>query len=81
MLSCGLSILRDVIWPILRDKIGVLVIDRCHDLSKVWYGAKGCDLHGLWLVFLESAKDLFLGVDTPQDNMRHHVSSIEWLTY
>jgi hypothetical protein len=32
-------------------------------LSKVWYGGEDCDLHGLWLVLLESAKDLFLGVD------------------
>ena len=36
---------------------------RCHGLSKVWYGGEGCDLHGLWLVLLESAKDRFLGVD------------------
>jgi hypothetical protein len=32
-------------------------------LSKVWNGGEGCDLHGLWLVLLESAKDRFLGVD------------------
>jgi hypothetical protein len=42
--------------------------DRCCDLSKVWNGGEGCDLHDLWLVLLESAKDRFLGVD-PQDNM------------
>jgi hypothetical protein len=30
----------------------------------------------MWLVMLESAKDRILGVD-PQDNMYHHVSSIE----
>jgi hypothetical protein len=30
---------------------------RCCSLSKVWNGGKGCDLHGLWLVMLESAKD------------------------
>jgi hypothetical protein len=29
---------------------------------------------------LESAKDLFLGVD-PQDNMFHHVSGMECLAY
>jgi hypothetical protein len=46
-----------------------LVIDRCRDLSKVWYGGEGCDLHGLWLVLLESAKDLFLGVDPPGQPM------------
>jgi hypothetical protein len=26
-------------------------------LSKIWNGGKGCDLHGLWLVMLKSAKD------------------------
>jgi hypothetical protein len=40
-----------------------LVIVRCCGLSKIWYGGEGCDLHGLWLVLLESVKDLFLGVD------------------
>jgi hypothetical protein len=34
-------------------------------LSKVWNGGEGCDLHGLWLVMLKSAKDRDLGVDTP----------------
>jgi hypothetical protein len=34
-------------------------------LSKVWNGGEGCDLHSLWLVMLESAKDRVLGVDTP----------------
>jgi hypothetical protein len=29
----------------------------------VWYGGEGCDLHRLRLVLLDSAKDLFLGVD------------------
>jgi hypothetical protein len=36
---------------------------RCCGLSKVWNGGEDCDLHGLWLVMLESAKDRFLGVD------------------
>jgi hypothetical protein len=40
-----------------------LVIVRCHGLSKVWYSGEGCDLYGLWLVLLQSAKDLLLGVD------------------
>jgi hypothetical protein len=31
----------------------------------VWNGEEGCDLHGLWLVMLKSAKDRVLGVDTP----------------
>jgi hypothetical protein len=30
---------------------------RCCGLSKVWNGGGGCDLHSLWLVMLESAKD------------------------
>jgi hypothetical protein len=33
-------------------------------LSKVWNGEEGCDLHGLWLVMLKSAKNRVLGVDT-----------------
>jgi hypothetical protein len=36
----------------------------CCGLSKVWNGGEGCDLHGLWLVMLKSAKDRVLGVDT-----------------
>jgi hypothetical protein len=28
-------------------------------------GWEGCDLHGMWLVMLESAKDRVLGVDIP----------------
>jgi hypothetical protein len=38
--------------------------DRCSGLSKDWSGGEGCDLHGLWLVMLESTKDRVLGVDT-----------------
>jgi hypothetical protein len=38
---------------------------RCCGLSKVWNGGEGYDLHDLWLVMLESAKDWVLGVDTP----------------
>jgi hypothetical protein len=34
-------------------------------LSKVWNGGEGYDIHGLWLVMLESAKDRVIGVDTP----------------
>jgi hypothetical protein len=33
-------------------------------LIKVWNSGEGCDLHGLWLVKLKSAKDRVLGVDT-----------------
>jgi hypothetical protein len=38
---------------------------RCCGLSKEWYGGEGCGHHDLWLVFLESVKDWFLGVDPP----------------
>jgi hypothetical protein len=38
---------------------------RCCVLSKVWNGGAGCDLHGLWLVMIESTKDRALGVDIP----------------
>jgi hypothetical protein len=31
----------------------------------VWNGGEGCNLHGLWLVMIKSAKDRVLGVDTP----------------
>jgi hypothetical protein len=34
-------------------------------LIKVWDGGEDCDLHNLWLVMLESAKNQVLGVDTP----------------
>jgi hypothetical protein len=37
---------------------------QCCGLSKVWNGGEGCDLHGLWLVMLEPAKDRVLGVYT-----------------
>jgi hypothetical protein len=30
----------------------------------VWNGGQGCDLLGLWLVMLKSAKDQVIGVDT-----------------
>jgi hypothetical protein len=42
-------------------------------LSKVWSGGEGCDLHGSWLVMLESAKDRVLGVDTPGQQVPPHV--------
>jgi hypothetical protein len=44
---------------------------RCCGLSKDWNGGEGCDLYGLWLVLLESAKDRFLEVDPAGQ----HVSS------
>jgi hypothetical protein len=34
---------------------------------------EGYDIHGLWLVMLESAKDRVLGVDTPGQQVSPHV--------
>jgi hypothetical protein len=42
-------------------------------MSKVWNSSEGCDLHGLWLVMLESAKDRVLGVDTPGQQVSAYV--------
>jgi hypothetical protein len=42
-------------------------------LSKDWNGGEGCDLHGLWLVVLEFAKDRILGVDTLGQHVMSHV--------
>jgi hypothetical protein len=49
---------------------------QCHGLSKEWYGGKGCDHHGLWLVLLESTKDHFLGVDPPRTT--HAATCLVW---
>jgi hypothetical protein len=46
---------------------------RCCGLSKVWNGGEGCDLHGLWLVMLESTKDRVLGVDTLEQQVSTRV--------
>jgi hypothetical protein len=54
--ECWSSICRDVRWPWW---------DSIMWLSMVWNGGEGCDLHGLCLVMLESAKDRVLGVYTP----------------
>jgi hypothetical protein len=66
------------LWSfIVRDDGGVWVVHRCRGLSKVWYGGEDCDLHDLWLVFLESAKELFLGVDpSPTPSPGQHVSPV-----
>jgi hypothetical protein len=40
------------------------IVLRCRGLSKVRRSGEGLVLHGVWQV-LESAKDLFLGVDPP----------------
>jgi hypothetical protein len=44
---------------------GLAVVLRYWGLSKVGYGEEGLVLHVVWKV-LESAKDLFLGVDPPR---------------
>jgi hypothetical protein len=43
-------------------RCGLAIVLRCRGLSKVRCGGEGSVLHGVWQV-LESAKDLFLGVD------------------
>jgi hypothetical protein len=42
-------------------------------LSKVWNDGEGCDLHGLWLVMLESARGRVLVVDTPGQQVSSRV--------
>jgi hypothetical protein len=55
-------------WVISMDvarhllRCGLAVVLRCQGLSKVRCSEEGLVLHGVWQV-LESAKDLFLGVD------------------
>jgi hypothetical protein len=46
-------------------RCGLAVVLRCRGLSKVRCGGEGSVLHGMWQV-LESAKDMFLGVDPPR---------------
>jgi hypothetical protein len=45
-------------------RCGSAVVLRCWGLSNVRCGGEGLVLHGVWQL-LESAKDLFLGVDPP----------------
>jgi hypothetical protein len=52
----------DVVVLLLR--CGLAIVLRCWGLSKVRYGGEGLVLHVVWQV-LESAKDLFIGVDPP----------------
>jgi hypothetical protein len=76
-----LSPLIDESWMISMDVVihplrcGLAIVFRCQGLSKVRCGGEGLVLHGVCQV-LESAKDLFLGVDH-HDNMCHHVSGME----
>jgi hypothetical protein len=39
----------------------------------VWNDGEGCDLHNLWLVMLESAKDQVLEVDTTRQQVPQRV--------
>jgi hypothetical protein len=50
-------------WSSIRCDVSDYGEVRCYGLSKVWNGGEGYDLHGLWLVLIESAMDRFLGVD------------------
>jgi hypothetical protein len=60
------------------SRCGLATKLRCQGLSTVICGGEGLVLPGVWQV-LESAKDMFLGVD-PQDNTCHHVSGMERLS-
>jgi hypothetical protein len=68
VLCLVLVYLIDESWMISMDVVihplrcGSTVVLRCPGLSKVRYGGEGLVLHGVWQV-LESAKDMFLGVD------------------
>jgi hypothetical protein len=62
--------LIDESWMISMDAVihllrcGLAIVLRCRGLSKVRCGGGGLVLHGVWHV-LESAMDMFLGVDPP----------------
>jgi hypothetical protein len=58
---------RVLVFHLLRCELTVVEVQRC-GLSKVWFGGDGWVHQGMWLVLLESAKDQFLGVDTPKIN-------------
>jgi hypothetical protein len=47
------------------SRCGLAIMLRCRGLSNMRCGGEGLVLHGVWQV-LESAKDLFLGVDPPR---------------
>jgi hypothetical protein len=51
---------------------GLAIVLRCQGLSKVRCGGEGSVLHVVWQV-LESAKDLFLGVDPPRQHVPPYV--------
>jgi hypothetical protein len=70
--------LIDESWMISMDGVihpmrcGLTIVLRCRGLSKVRYGGEGLVLHGVWQV-LESAKDMFLGVDPLGQHVPPHV--------
>jgi hypothetical protein len=65
-------------WMISADVVihplrcGLAIVLRCRGLSKVRCGGEGLVLHDVWQV-LELAKDLFLGVDPPEQHVPPHV--------
>jgi hypothetical protein len=73
MLSWLCALLYELWCSVLRD-MSCPVVVRCCGFSKEWYGGEDCDIHGLWLVLLESAKNQFLWVDLPGQ----HVSLCVW---
>jgi hypothetical protein len=60
----------DVVIHLLR--CGLAIVLRCWGLSKVGCSGEGLVLDGAWQV-LESAKDLFLGVDPLGQHVSPHV--------
>jgi hypothetical protein len=61
----------DVVIHLLR--CGLTIVLGCRGLSEVRCGGEGLVLHSAWQV-VESAKDLFLGVDPPGQ----HVPPCVW---
>jgi hypothetical protein len=68
VLCLVLFYLIDESWMISMDVVidpsrcGLAIVLRCQGSNKVRCGGEGLVLHSVWQV-LESAKDLFLGVD------------------
>jgi hypothetical protein len=78
VLCLVLVYLIDESWMISTDVVihplrcGLAIVLRCWDLCKVRCDGEGLVLHGVWQV-LESAMDMFLGVDTPGQHVTPHV--------
>jgi hypothetical protein len=70
VLCLVLVYLIDESWMISMNVVihplgcGLAIVLRCQGLSKMRCGGEGLVLHGVWQV-LESAKNMFLGVDPP----------------